>query len=190
MLQRFAIADLPATPWKNGGGSTREIVCQPPGAGMDSFDWRVSIATIASAGPFSVFPGVDRVIMLLEGDGVHLQGDGVDHRLDMPLAPFPFAGDVALDCALLGGTSSDFNVMTRRGTLRADVRVLRVATDLAAVERGLLLALGGAWQFDGDGAALRCEAGTGVWWQGSAHGGYVAPLQPGAVLVVVRLHRA
>lgn len=189
-LTLFDLAALPATPWKNGGGATREIVCQPPGAGMDSFDWRVSIATIASAGPFSVFPGVDRVIMLLEGDGVHLRGEGVDHRLDVPLAPFPFAGDVALDCALLGGTSSDFNVMTRRGTLRADVRVLRVATDLAAVERGLLLALGGAWQFDGDGAALRCEAGTGVWWQGSAHGGYVAPQQPGAVLVVVQLHRA
>ena len=189
-LTFFDLAALPATPWKNGGGSTREIVCQPPGAGMDSFDWRVSIATIASAGPFSVFPGVDRVIMLLEGDGVHLRGDGVDHRLDTPLAPFPFAGDVALDCALLGRTSSDFNVMTRRGTLRADVRVLRVATDLAAVERGLLLALGGAWQFDGAGAALRCEAGTGVWWQGRAYGGYVAPQQPGAVLVVVQLHRA
>ena len=64
------------------------------------------------------------------------------------------------------------------------------ATDLAAVERGLLLALGGAWQFDGAGAALRCEAGTGVWWQGRAYGGYVAPQQPGAVLVVVQLHRA
>ena len=64
MLHRFALADLSASPWKNGGGSTREIVCRPPGAGMDGFDWRVSVATIARSGPFSVFTGVDRVIVL------------------------------------------------------------------------------------------------------------------------------
>jgi environmental stress-induced protein Ves len=82
-------------PWKNGGGVTREIVCQPPGAGMDSFDWRVSIAHIASDGPFSAFPGIDRVITLLKGGGVHLSSaDGqVNHRLGTPLAPFAFAGE-------------------------------------------------------------------------------------------------
>ncbi len=62
---RFDRATLPATPWKNGGGVTREIVCQPPGAGLAAFDWRVSIATIASDGPFSLFAGIDRVITLL-----------------------------------------------------------------------------------------------------------------------------
>ena len=122
MLQRFAIADLSPTPWKNGGGSTREIVCRPPGAGMDGFDWRVSIATIAQSGPFSVFAGVDRVILLLDGDGVRLQSaDGIDHRLDQALQPFAFSGDEALDCTLLGGPSQDFNVMTRRSALRAEV---------------------------------------------------------------------
>lgn len=59
-------------PWKNGGGMTRELVCQPPDADMDSFDWRVSIAHIASDGPFSSFSGVDRIITLLSGGGVHL----------------------------------------------------------------------------------------------------------------------
>ncbi|MEO8119861.1 MAG: HutD family protein, partial [Rhodoferax sp.] len=87
-------------PWKNGGGSTREIVCQPPGADMDNFDWRVSIATIAANGPFSVFVGVDRVIMLLDGAGVRLHAADIDHKLDTPGAPFAFAGDVALDCEL------------------------------------------------------------------------------------------
>ena len=46
-LQFFDLATVPATPWKNGGGSTRELACWPLGAGMDAFGWRVSVATIA-----------------------------------------------------------------------------------------------------------------------------------------------
>ena len=72
-MQFLDLAATPSVPWKNGGGSTRELACWPPGAGMDSFAWRVSVATIARPGPFSAFPGVDRQIMLLEGDGVRLQ---------------------------------------------------------------------------------------------------------------------
>ena len=88
-VHRFDIAALPAAPWKNGGGVTREIVCSPPGAGMEGFDWRVSIATIDKPGPFSAFAGVDRVIMLLDGTGVRLRShDGhIDHRLEVPYAP-------------------------------------------------------------------------------------------------------
>ena len=67
MLHHFDTADLAVHAWKNGGGSTREIVCSPLGAGIDHFVWRVSIATIAQSGPFSIFAGVDRVIMLLAG---------------------------------------------------------------------------------------------------------------------------
>lgn len=184
--QRFRLAELPAMPWKNGGGTTREIACQPPGAGLDTFDWRVSIATIAAAGPFSAFPGVDRVIMLLDGAGVHLRGEGVDHRLDTPLTPFAFAGDVALACDLLGGASTDFNLMTRRGKLRAEVRVWRAAGDIAAASAGVLLALGGAWQCtDEGGHTQHWAADSGVWWHGAATAWHVAPLDAGAVLVSV-----
>ena len=120
VLRRFSRASLPATPWKNGGGTTQEIACWPAGAGLEDFGWRVSIARIAQAGPFSRFAGIDRSIMLLEGDGVRLRSaDGaIDHRLDAPHRPFAFSGDIALDCTLLGGASSDFNVMTRRGAWR------------------------------------------------------------------------
>ena len=190
VLQRFAIDDLKPMPWKNGGGTTREIVCQPPGTGMDGFDWRVSIATIAAAGPFSAFPDVDRVIMLLEGAGVRLHAGtaGVDHRLDTPLMPFAFAGDVALDCDLLGGPSTDFNVMTRRGKLRAEVQVLHAAGDLAPAGRGLLLALRGPWHLQaGAEPSLTCEAGTGVWWDGTTQGWRATPQSLDAALVVVRL---
>lgn len=187
-LHPFSIDGLRAMPWKNGGGSTREIVCQPPGAGMDAFDWRVSIATIAAAGPFSAFLGVDRVISLLTGDGVHLQGHGVDHRLDRRLAPFAFSGDVALGCELLGGPSTDFNVMTRRGKLRADVQVLHQAGDIAAAPAGVVLAVGGAWRCSGrDGHWQHVAADHGAWWTDAAQGWRVEPLVDGAALIAVRI---
>src|SRR5665213_1698145 len=115
-VERFARSELAATPWKNGGGLTREIVRRPHGCEMESFHWRVSIAEITKSGAFSPFSGVDRVIVLLTGDGVQLRSsDGhIDHCLGTPLAPFAFSGDSAIDASLLGGASSDFNIMTRR----------------------------------------------------------------------------
>lgn len=43
-------------PWKNGGGVTVEIAIHPPGASVNAFDWRISMATVAQDGPFSSFP--------------------------------------------------------------------------------------------------------------------------------------
>ena len=127
---------------------------------MDSFDWRVSIASIESNGPFSVFEDVDRIITLLDGDGVHLSGHGIDHALTDQLVPFEFSGDVAIDCCLKGRSSRDFNVMTRRSRLKAQLQVIRRATELPASPHGLLLALRGAWQAD-DQTLL---PGQGLWW--------------------------
>ena len=184
-VHRFDIASLPAAPWKNGGGVTREIVCSPPGAGMDGFDWRVSIATIDKAGPFSAFAGVDRVIMLLDGAGVRLRSDDglIDHRLEAPHAPFAFGGDVALDCELLGGTSTDFNVMSRRGRLRADVQVVRESGDIAPADRGLLLSLRGRWRL----GSIDCEPGAGLWWDGEPQAWRATSTDADAALVAVRL---
>ncbi len=164
-LHRFAIANLPRMPWKNGGGSTREVVCQPPGAGMDAFDWRVSIATIAQSGPFSVFAGIDRTILLLDGDGVQLRAPGhFDHPLDTPAQPFTFSGDLAVDCTLRSGASTDFNVMTRRGVVAAEVQVHRGACALGASLGGVVLALDGDWTLQTDATVLDRGAGQGVWW--------------------------
>jgi len=160
VLQRFDVAQVPATPWKNGGGSTREIANWPPGSSIDDFSWRVSIARIAASGPFSIFAGIDRLITLLDGDGVRLHGAGVDHRLATPLEPFAFSGDAAIGCTMLGQASSDFNVMTRRDELQAELRVLRGAAKLTATPHGLLLAWRGEWRMDGQLLA----PGQGLWW--------------------------
>lgn len=188
-MHRFALDQLPVTPWKNGGGSTREIVCRPAGADMDNFDWRVSIATIAQAGPFSAFPGIDRVITLLDGAGVHLRADGIDHSLDTPGQPFAFSGDLALDCTLLGGASTDFNVMTRRNRMRADVQVLTAPGQIPASDHGLLMAMRGAWQLQANGHGVQCASGQGLWWDAATN--WVAtPLEVDAQLIWVSLHSA
>ena len=181
MLQRFAIDTLRPRPWKNGGGSTREIACWPPGAGLDDFDWRVSIASVAASGPFSRFAGVDRTIMLLKGDGLRLQAPGLDHRLDTLHAPFAFSGDTALDCTLLGGESTDLNAMSRRTRGRAGLRTVSEAMLLGRGEHGLLMSLNGQWRV---GKSVLAE-GHGVWWADQSEAWTLAPASPGATLVAM-----
>ena len=188
----FSSAQLPATPWKNGGGTTQEVVCWPQGAGLDSFQWRISIAEIASNGPFSAFAGIDRTITLLTGDGVRLcAADGsVGHVLQQPLAPFAFSGDVALDCTLLGGASQDFNVMVRRGAWQAVVRPVQGAAAHTQAHAGLLLAHRGQWQLQGlgTGVALQAGAADGVYWvQGEGAAISAAPTSADAQLLLVEL---
>ena len=112
-------------PWKNGGGSTTEIAVSPNGAGIDAFDWRISMAVVAGDGPFSVFPGVDRTLSILDGAGLVLHGIGAGPvRLDRTTAPFAFPADVAVSASLVDGPITDLNVMTRRGRFRSRVRRL------------------------------------------------------------------
>lgn len=163
----FDLAHLAATPWKNGGGNTREIACWPTGADMDHFGWRVSVATIASAGPFSIFAGVHRQMLLLSGGGVQLHSEsaGWQHRLDQHWQPFVFSGDDLVECELLGEASTDFNLMLRASAWRGDLQVVHSARRLVGSPAGLCMALQGTWDWVAPGApARRLVAGQGVWW--------------------------
>ena len=114
-------ADRVTTPWKNGGGVAREVACFPPGAGMEAFAWRISLADIAADGPFSPFPGVDRVLTVIEGSGLVLDVGGGMLALDADAPPIAFAGEVPVEARLTRGPIRDLNVMIRRGSWRADV---------------------------------------------------------------------
>lgn len=179
-LQWFDLRSVPATPWKNGGGSTRELVCWPPGAGTEAFGWRVSVARIATPGPFSQFAGVDRQIMLLDGDGVTLQDEGgaLQHRLQQRWQPWCFAGEQALDCRLIGGPSTDFNLMLRRGQWQGAMRVLHEACTVGAAGAGLCLVLQGQWAVLGGDMARVLHAGQGLWWTAPPGARVLQPLHP------------
>ncbi|MFE6055895.1 HutD family protein [Kitasatospora sp. NPDC056446] len=148
--ERFQVlraSERPATAWLNGGGVTREVAGFPAGAGLDRFDWRVSLADVATAGPFSPFPGIDRVITLVDGAGMALTVDGVEQVVDAPYRPFPFSGDATTDCRLLAGPVVDFNVMTRRGRVAATVDLATAPTitvEVPAAGTVLLVCLSGS----------------------------------------------
>lgn len=175
-LQRFDLAAVVPSPWKNGSGATRELACWPPGAGMERFGWRVSVATIDQPGPFSAFAGVDRQIMLLEGDGVHLRArDGsLAHALDQRWQPWAFPGEAVIDCTLRGGTSTDFNLMVRRGAWQGEIEVVGQAVQPGSVPAGLCMVLAGAWQCDG----ARFTPGQGLWWGEAVACGVLSPQIP------------
>ena len=117
------LANCPSQPWKNGLGRTREIAAQRMATGNDDFLWRVSIAEVDSAAPFSYFPGMDRHIVLLDGAGFTMTLD--DHRthaLTTPFVPFAFPGEAKVDVLLVDGATRDFNLMVRRTDIRGDIQ--------------------------------------------------------------------
>jgi environmental stress-induced protein Ves len=131
-IRLLRAAERIATPWKNGGGVTREIAASPPGAGIDAFDWRVSIAEVSAGGPFSTFSGVDRFLTVIEGSGIRLEVAGMEPvSLDTASPPYAFSGDAACGAELTGGPIRDLNVMVRRGVYRAGVRRLLVSDETA-----------------------------------------------------------
>jgi environmental stress-induced protein Ves len=112
-------SDCKTTPWKNGGGSTIEIAVGPAGASLETFDWRVSMARVASDGPFSDFAGIDRTLVIVRGNGLALTiGEHAPVILSSGAAPVSFSGDTPTFARLTAGEITDLNVMTRRGRFR------------------------------------------------------------------------
>jgi uncharacterized protein len=115
------VKDAQPTPWRNGGGTTRELVAWPESA---AWQWRASVAEVAQSGPFSSFVGVKRWFAVLDGDGVCLTINGDLHMLGNSDEPLAFDGALETTCELLGGATQDFNLMVQGGTL---ARMLRVS---------------------------------------------------------------
>ena len=163
-------ADHRRMPWKNGGGETVEIAVFPPEADLATFGWRISMATVASDGPFSVFAGIDRTLSIIEGEGMELDIAGRKPVvLTRASAPLPFPADAATSARLVSGTIVDLNVMTRRGqwTHQVEKRIVEGQHHLDA-EGGvtMLLSLGNMRIESGDHAEelgrLDCAVLKGV----------------------------
>ena len=108
--QTIQLRDVKPTPWRNGGGTTRELVAWP---NTQAWQWRASVAEVTQAGAFSTFAGVQRWFSVLEGDGVCLTSDGHRHVLSKADCPLEFDGAARTECELLGGATQDFNLMVR-----------------------------------------------------------------------------
>jgi len=120
-------------PWKNGLGVTTEILIEPSNATLGNFEWRLSMARIDAAGPFSSFPNIDRLLVVLEGC-VHLEIEGRPAiALTPDDAPVRFPGELAVSAMLVTAAgvpprpAIDLNLMVRRGRYEAELR--RVAVE-------------------------------------------------------------
>ena len=129
-IEIIRFATLGVQPWKNGAGTTREIARD---RADETWDWRISVADVVSEAPFSSFPGIDRILVLLEGEGMTLAFE--DGRRLPVLPPFGFArfeGEAALRGVPVQGGTRDFNVMWRRASIAAGFEV-RTVTDTCAL---------------------------------------------------------
>lgn len=141
-MKQVAIDAIAPAPWKNGGGVTREIALCADDKGMV---WRLSVADVARAGPFSAFAGLKRVLTVIKGNGLLLaHPDGVIAARYG--APVRFYGDMAIDCSLVEGPVRDFNLIYDPARCAMDV----VRLDAGAHEAGGigLLPLDGACVFE------------------------------------------
>lgn len=172
-------ADLKAVPWKNGLGITREIAVEPTGATMDDFVWRVSIADVDTASPFSRFPGVDRTIVLLEGEGFTMTLDDERvHPLTTTCQPFSFAGECVVEATLAGGATRDFNLMVRRDAALGAIDVVHGPATLDVGDDVALLYLA---QGEATGEGEPLHAGDSVLGSGRM------ALAEGATALLVRV---
>jgi environmental stress-induced protein Ves len=148
--------DYRVMPWKNGGGTTTEMAVSPDGAGLDEFDWRMSMARVEGSGPFSSFAGIDRTLSVLEGEGIVLDVAGQPAaRLTPASAPFSFAADLPTSAALIAGPITDLNVMTRRGRVLHSVERLAISRPVEIAPRAgstLILCHKGEAIFPGAGS--------------------------------------
>ena len=130
-------------PWKNGGGTTHEILkAEYDGALL----WRLSIAEVASDGPFSLFPGLSRILTVIDGEGLALTTPERSLQA-LPLTPLPFSGDWPIESRRLQGDVRDFNVIFNATHVAVDVVVYVGGVDMIiAPSSGVthaFLALGG-----------------------------------------------
>jgi uncharacterized protein len=149
-------ADYHRIPWKNGGGMLGDIIASPEGAGLDSFDWRVSTAHVGRDGPFSVFPGIDRVMKIMGGTALRLEISGMEPvTLTPESAPFAFPGDATTGAVLANGPVDNLNVMVRRGKFGSSMHQATIRDEfwlspqpghtlLMYLEQGTVGAQGGA----------------------------------------------
>jgi environmental stress-induced protein Ves len=122
-----------AAPWKNGGGITHEAVRVPE---RGAFHWRVSIAHIDAAGPFSDFAGYVRTMVLLRGAGVALRlSDGTQRIMRAPGDLAQFDGALGVECELMNGPCVDLNLMTANVMGLKAVRVERLRGSLSYAAR-------------------------------------------------------
>lgn len=163
----FSQQNYTRMPWKNGGGTTFEIHRYPE-TGPDWL-WRFSVAQIEQDGPFSAFPGCERALVLLVGEGMHLDFDGQQSSVLPPHGQIRFAGEQAPGCHLIDGPTDDFNAIWKRDACDIQVERRAMSGSLWCIaEAGVswfVYFLSGTGRIKGDPDSPEINAGDAIWLQ-------------------------
>ena len=143
-VQRFS--EHSAMPWANGLGTSYEVASDRNADG--EWTWRVAIAPVVLDGPFSVMPGVDREMVVIEGNGMVLNVDSESVKCE-PGQVVRFFGDSVTIASLVDGPVVDLGLMTVRDSVIGSMVVIADAGDV--IETDVLVAIGDAVFEDKDG---------------------------------------
>lgn len=132
MIQILTSADYKTMPWKNGLGCTIELA-RDAGQDMQQFLWRISMADVSTNGPFSIFPDRQRLLSILEGEGLRL--NFVQRGLQQTVRGLDvcaFSGEDVIESVLLDGPVRDFNLIYSAAHFSAQMK--KFNGDLTAIE--------------------------------------------------------
>ena len=142
-------------PWKNGGGITTEIARGGQCSNTGNWGWRISIAVVATDGPFSIFEGINRTISVIEGSGMDLYyQDGRQIALDL-FEVVKFSGGITLEGRLRDGLIKNFNVMVDQNSFSASLKIHSGKTQVKLVVENNALVL--IHLLAGEGSQIECS---------------------------------
>lgn len=118
-------AGLVPVPWRNGQGTTRDIITHagPSGALL----WQASIADLDRDADFSDFTGFDRIFTPISGGTVELSFGDAGYLPCPVLHPVAFRGEQRTRCRVPHGPARAFNAIWDRSAHAGTVEVLSVA---------------------------------------------------------------
>ena len=134
-VQRFS--EHLAMPWANGKGASYEISSDRDAS--NQWSWRVAIAPVVVDGPFSSLPGIDRQLVVVEGNGMVLEVDGKTVEC-LPSQVVAFSGDADAYARLIDGPAVDVGLMTTRDVFAGTLFVVTCVG--AVIESDLIVAIG------------------------------------------------
>jgi environmental stress-induced protein Ves len=132
-------AEYPVAPWRNGRGITREIAASavpmastnrdPAGEDLPPLPaptpaWRLSMATVDGEVPFSSFPGLRRMLGVVDGEGIELTVGGRMRSLRRGETFGPFAGEAPASARPLDGPTLDLGLIFDPARVRADMKTV------------------------------------------------------------------
>lgn len=181
-LTQLSLAALPRERWRNGKGWTRPVAQGGP-AGAPS--WRVSLAEITEAAPFSAFPGMDRTTVLVDGGPVSLVAPHQQWALSEPGDRAHYGGELPLHNTAPERDTLFWNVMTTRGRVSASVHLLHGALALPEQGHSLVWVLRGGYTLAGQPLPGLIHLGPqeGLHWRGGQHKLMLRATEPDSLLL-------